>query len=65
MTRDELWALFVRRNPAFKTGPIAFKPETLRKFFDLVWEKAQEAVPRPAPKPPVDLPDFMKDLGLG
>lgn len=34
-----------KRNPQFVTGPIAFKPEALRKFFDLVWDQAQKAVP--------------------
>ncbi len=40
MTKTALWQLLVKRNPRFETGPIAFAPETLRKFFDLVWDEA-------------------------
>lgn len=42
MTKTELWDILVAKNPCFLTGPIPFKPVGLRKFFDLVWDEAQE-----------------------
>jgi len=42
MTKPDLWRLLVQRNPRFITGPIAFSPETLRRFFDLVWDEAKK-----------------------
>jgi hypothetical protein len=63
MTRDELWALFVKRNPTFETGPIEFRPVTLRKFFDTVWAQAQKEVPESSPASP--FPDALRDLMKG
>ena len=54
MTKEALWTLLAERNPRFVTGPIAFKPETLRRFFDLAWEEAQKEAN-------VDVNPFMAD----
>lgn len=37
-----MWAAFCKRNPRFLTGdpPICFTVESVRKFFDCVWDQA-------------------------
>ena len=66
MTKTELWDLFVKRNPHFKTGPIAFTPTSLRKFYDTVWAQSQKAAKpeaHKAAKPKTPMPDFLKEFG--
>lgn len=53
MTKDQLWNVFIQRNPQFLTGPINFKPESLKKFFNQVWEQAEkETKSKQPPNPP-------------
>ena len=54
MLKEELWQLMLKRNPNFETGPIAFKPESLRKFFDLVWDQALKSEPKGSGDPGLD-----------
>lgn len=40
MSKDELWQLYVRKNPGFLTDGASFTPDGLRKFFDQTWDVA-------------------------
>ena len=60
MTKTELWDALKARNPQFETGPIVFTPEKLRKFFDLVWDKASEKPKNQAP----DLSELFRTFGV-
>ena len=42
MEKDKLWEYYVSKNPHFLTGPINFKPESLKKFFDQVWLQCEK-----------------------
>ena len=42
MNKDDLWAIYTRRNPRFLTGPVELTPAGLRKFFDQTWEQAHK-----------------------
>lgn len=41
--KEELWKLYVDRNPKFLTGPINFTPDGLRKFFDQTFDVAEKS----------------------
>lgn len=44
MTRAELWATYVARNPSFAgDGNVTLSAAGLRKLFDQTWEKGEEA----------------------
>jgi len=44
MTKQELWLIYVNRNPSFEGGEnILISPKGLKKLFDQTWELAQEA----------------------
>jgi len=62
MTKDALWTVLTTRNPHFLTGsrPIAFTPASLRKFFDTVWDQAQNDMDDRG-----DLPKVLKDIFSG
>ncbi len=40
MTRDELWQIYVKKNPQFLTTGANFTADGLLKFFNQVWEQA-------------------------
>ena len=42
MQKDELWAIYTRKNPKFESGPVTFTADGLRKFFDQTWESAHQ-----------------------
>jgi hypothetical protein len=42
MEKEKLWEYYVSKNPHFLTGPINFKPESLKKFFDQVWNECEK-----------------------
>lgn len=43
MTKSELWATYVKRNPSFEgRDNITISPKGLKKLFDQTWEMAQE-----------------------
>lgn len=55
MTREELWAEYVRQNPSFAGDkPVKITPASLRKLFDLTWDTSarREASFRERPVPP-------------
>ena len=41
MTKDELWLVYVAKNPSFEgTEPFRISPAGLRKMFDQTWAQA-------------------------
>lgn len=40
MTRDDLWAVYVKKNPSFETTGYVFSKAGLRKFFDTTYDQA-------------------------
>lgn len=41
MTKEELWAIYVRRNPSFEgEGNVTLSKRGLRKLFDTTWDTA-------------------------
>jgi hypothetical protein len=40
MTKRELWALYVRRNPVFEAGTAEFTRAGLRRFFEQTYDVA-------------------------
>ena len=63
MTKAELWAAIVCRNPKCETEPVTFQPATFRAFFDQVWDMAARAAPAERePWASGDMPDFMRDM---
>lgn len=43
MQKEELWKVYVDKNPKFLTGPINFTPDGLRKFFDQTFDIAEKS----------------------
>jgi hypothetical protein len=44
MTRDQLWAAYVAKNPQFAgDGNVTLSAAGLRKIFEQTWEKGREA----------------------
>lgn len=41
MTKDELWAIYTKKNPQFLEQP-TFTAQGLRKFFDTTWDQAHD-----------------------
>lgn len=42
MTRSELWAKFVERNPSFEgEGTVTLSARGLRKMFDQAWDRGE------------------------
>ena len=39
MSKEELWAIFVKRNPRFLEDGANFTPTGLRKFFDQAFDQ--------------------------
>ena len=42
MSKEQLWAFFISHNPRLVTDP-HLTPDSIRRFFDLVWDSAYEA----------------------
>jgi len=42
MNKEQLWALFLQHNPKLVADP-HFTPESIRRFFDMVWNAAYES----------------------
>ena len=42
MTAEELWQIYVRKNPALLAEKIVFSPAGIRKFFDVTFTTALE-----------------------
>jgi hypothetical protein len=42
MNKEQLWALFLQHNPRLVADP-HFTPESIRRFFDMVWNVAYES----------------------
>ena len=42
MTRAQLWQRILDANPSMQEGTVCMKTISLRKMFDLVYDKAQE-----------------------
>jgi hypothetical protein len=41
MTKEELWAIYVKRNPSFEgEGTITLSKRGLKKLFDTTWDTA-------------------------
>jgi hypothetical protein len=45
MNKEQLWALFLQHNPKLVADP-HFTPESIRRFFDMVWNAAYESCTR-------------------
>ena len=42
MTREELWQIYVRKNPALLAANVSFSAAGIRKFFDRTFDIALE-----------------------
>ena len=70
MTKDELWAVFVRKNPALLSSNVSFSAAGIRKFFDRTFDIALEsgefdtieAEASNTPHPSDSSPDFLKQF---
>jgi len=68
MTRDELWQIYVRKNPALLAEKIVFSRAGIRKFFDVTFDTALEKGEHdteeapPAPHPSAPIPDFLRQF---
>ena len=68
MTRDELWQIYVRKNPALLASNVSFSAAGIRKFFDRTFDIALESgefdtiegEARNTPHPSDSIPDFLK-----
>lgn len=41
MTKNELWSIYVKRNPSFESdGNVTMSAKGLRKLFDTTWDTA-------------------------
>jgi len=63
MTKDELWAVYVRKNPALLAANVTFSAAGVRKFFnrtfDIALEDGEYDIPK---KNGADIPDFLKQF---
>lgn len=63
MTKEELWAAFVRKNPALLAANVTFSAAGVRKFFDRTFEIALDEGEYDIPKKNgADIPDFLKQF---
>ena len=70
MTREELWQVYVRKNPALLSESCTFSASGIRKFFDVAFNAALEKGEFDAceeeshhtPHPSFSMPDFMLDF---
>ena len=63
MTKDELWAEFVKKNPALLAANVTYSAAGIRKFFNRTFEIALEDGEYDMPKKNgADIPDFLKQF---
>jgi hypothetical protein len=70
MTKDELWLVFVKKNPALLSANVTFSAAGVRKFFDRTFEIALEdgehdtieGEAKRTPHPSDSMPDFLKQF---
>lgn len=70
MTREELWQIYVRKNPALLSASVTFSANGIRKFFDVTFKTALEkgehdtleAGAARTPHPSSAMPDFMREF---
>ncbi len=70
MTREELWQIYVRKNPALLSASVTFSANGIRKFFDVTFNTALEKgefdtceeESKHTPHPSSLMPDFMRDF---
>jgi hypothetical protein len=70
MTKDELWAAFVKKNPALLAANVTFSAAGVRKFFDRTFEIALDegeydtikGEASRTPNPIDSMPDFLKQF---
>jgi hypothetical protein len=63
MTKDELWAAFVRKNPALLASSVTFTTSGVRKFFERTFDLAMEiGEPDLLKRNGADIPDFLKQF---
>ena len=63
MTRDELWQIYVRKNPALLAANVSFSAAGIRHFFNRTFEIALEDGEPGAPtRNGADIPDFLKQF---
>jgi len=43
MTKEELWAIYVRKNPGINNIEVAMTRNGFRRFFDTTWDQAHDA----------------------
>jgi len=63
MTKDELWTVFVKKNPALLAANVTFSAAGVRKFFDRTFEVAlEQGEPDVPSRNGADIPDFLKQF---
>jgi len=63
MTKDEVWAAFVRKNPALLAANVTFSAAGVRHFFDRTFDLAMEiGEPDLSKRNGADIPDFLKQF---
>ena len=63
MTKDELWAAFVKKNPALLAANVSFSAAGIRHFFNRTFEIALDEGESDAPtRNGADIPDFLKQF---
>ena len=65
MTKEDLWNIFIKKNPSFITKPTTFTPDGLRKFFDQTWDQGFRQACELVNKTTNDTPEFIQDLFKG
>jgi len=63
MTKNELWAACVKKNPALVAANVTFSAAGIRKFFNRTFEIALDEGEYDIPKKNgADIPDFLKQF---
>lgn len=70
MTREELWQIYVKKNPALLAANVSFSAAGIRHFFNRTFEIALESGEYDAiagessrtPHPSDSMPDFLKQF---
>lgn len=63
MTKEELWKLYTKRNPAFNgDGNVTMTAKGLRKLFDTTWDTAFYDGEEEAAQPPITPSGSLSDL---
>lgn len=66
MTREELWQIYVRKNPALLAANVTFSAAGIKKFFDVTFktalEKGEFDEEQEHPNGASEMPDFMRSI---